>query len=78
MLSYSAEDILDKIEQTDRNGMSVFYAMLLMIIVVTIVGATNFFSMGIRVKGRNTKQDKCYREENSRWMKKNSFIHRIF
>lgn len=50
MKSYIAQDILDEISKTNRNGMSLFFAMLLMIIVVTLVGVVNSFSMGISME----------------------------
>lgn len=47
MKSYIAQDIRDEVVKTNRTGMTLFFAMLLMIIVVTFIGVVNSFSVGI-------------------------------
>ena len=49
MQSYIAQDIKDRIQDTNRTGMTLFFAMLFMIIIVSIVGTVHAFDMGIRM-----------------------------
>lgn len=47
MKSYIAKDIREKIDKTNCGGMSLFFTLILMILLVTLVGTVNSFSMGI-------------------------------
>ena len=49
MQNYIAQDIKDRIDDTNRTGMTLFFAMLFMIIIVSIVGTVHAFDMGIRM-----------------------------
>ena len=45
-----AQDIRDRITATNQSGMTLFFSMLFMVAIISMIGTVNAFSMGIRLE----------------------------
>lgn len=70
MQNYVAQDIRDRMEATNSSGMTLFFAMLFMITIVSVIGITNTFRMGIQLERKRFSMLRAIGEKKSRLLGK--------
>lgn len=78
MRNYVAQDIRDRITATNRSGMTLFFSMLFMVAIISIIGTINAFSMGIRTEKKRFALLRSMGETKGRLLQKKWKVNFLF
>ena len=73
-----AQDIRDRITAANQSGMTLFFSMLFMIAIISMIGTINAFSMGIRLERKRFSLLRSMGETKSRLFQKKGTVNFLF